>query len=78
MRSDIKISTLSKWSQNKLLILIERFKQLAVLCIELFKEARDSRYFQSLREIDWDKSAEADSYCIDTHKYNRTFIATLH
>ena len=55
MRSDIKISTLSKWSQKKLLILIERFKQLAVLCIELFKEARDSRYFQSLREIDWNK-----------------------
>ena len=55
MLSSLKGSNLSNWTQKTLDSLVKQAKQLPRTCIELYKEARDSRYVQSLKEVNWNE-----------------------
>ena len=55
MLSSLRGSNLSNWTQKTLDRLVKQAKQLPGTCIELYKEARDSRYVQSLKEVNWNE-----------------------
>ena len=48
-----KALRLLTWAEQTMIALIKQAKQLPRICIELYKEARTSSYFLSLREVDW-------------------------
>lgn len=53
MLSGPKTSVIFNWAQRLLLNLFRQIKQFPKICIELYKEVRDSHYLQSLKEINW-------------------------
>ena len=55
MLSSLKGSNLSNWTQKTLGDQVKKVKQLPRTCVELYKEARDSRYVQSLKEVNWNE-----------------------
>ena len=55
MASKLNFSTLLERSKKTLIVLLGRVRRVPLLCVELYEEARDSQYIQSLKKVDWNE-----------------------
>ena len=55
MASKLNFSTLLERSKKRLIVLLGRVRRVPLLCVELYEEARDSQYIQSLKKVDWNE-----------------------